>query len=356
MSINHLPSEILEDIISFALPLHPSPASILQTCSTFNDIGTKQLYTRLGFYSLTQLDRFLYTFAGDQNVGEMGSTSSISSSSTRQSWTRPIPYRPRTVEFSFINDVKAQLFFKMHSLFLMYLRLNPGDDGGESPQVLQVHPKLELDALHLKCYSHTRDGNLEMIRLALGLVNPTKFIWTGPDPPHHFSIAIVAQAVPHLFQALHGFTNLQELKLTHIELSNWPKAVGLPITPSTRRVYIGQATHVSPTMVASGVLLAGNAPAFQLEQVRLVDAYKESIWGPRVRRSDILAAALNVARQSVIQVLGVMGEGGDHARDRSDGSLDEDAIEELVRQRTLCQAKSGRINGGECVTLPSDLV
>lgn len=77
----------------------------------------------------------------------------------------------------------------------------------------------------------------------------------------------------------------------------------------------------------------------RLEEVRLVDAYKESIWGPRLRRSDIEKAATCL-----------VDEEGVDATDRVE------AVREVVRERVVCEAVLGRINGGETVDLPSILL
>lgn len=54
--------------------------------------------------------------------------------------------------------------------------------------------------------------------------------------------------------------------------------------PSLRSIYIGQATFLHARAVA-GMFFQGRMA--RLSMIRLVDAYSESIWGPRLRRSDI---------------------------------------------------------------------
>lgn len=61
-----------------------------------------------------------------------------------------------------------------------------------------------------------------------------------------------------------------------------------------------------------------------LEEIRLVDAYQESIWGPRLRRSDIEAVALAMNK-------------------------DEEEVLERVRRLIRCEAKTERIVGGDRV-------
>lgn len=72
----------------------------------------------------------------------------------------------------------------------------------------------------------------------------------------------------------------------------------------------------------------------KLEHVSLIDAYQESIWGLRVRRSDIEAAAALIVRSA---------------------SSNEDEVHEaeilaaieLVRKKVLCAGKTERIMGGD---------
>jgi hypothetical protein len=58
-----------------------------------------------------------------------------------------------------------------------------------------------------------------------------------------------------------------------------------------------------------------------LESIRLVDAYRESIWGARIRRGDIEAAA-------VIEIPGAL---------------------ERIRNVVSCEARTERIIGGDRV-------
>ena len=95
--------------------------------------------------------------------------------------------------------------------------------------------------------------------------------------------------------------------------------------PSLRTLYIGQATCLHPQAVA-GMLCQGRMA--RLDRVRLVDAYSESIWGPRLRRSDI--------EKAVIVLVG--------------GDLEAQmAAMERVKKVVTCEKKTERIMGGDRV-------
>ena len=64
-----------------------------------------------------------------------------------------------------------------------------------------------------------------------------------------------------------------------------------------------------------------------LESIRLVDAYRESIWGPRIRRGDVERAAMG---------LGI-------------GIGNKKELIERVRKLVRCEARTERIMGGDRV-------
>lgn len=72
-----------------------------------------------------------------------------------------------------------------------------------------------------------------------------------------------------------------------------------PDIPSLRSFYLGQATFLPAATVAAYLSLGSSA----LESVRLVDVYSESIWGPRLRKNDILAILAEDKRNTVATVL-----------------------------------------------------
>ncbi|KAH6891753.1 hypothetical protein BKA70DRAFT_1326020 [Coprinopsis sp. MPI-PUGE-AT-0042] len=326
-----------------------SPLSVLLVCKRLHEITQRHLYTHLEFRSAARLKNFEKAYCHGGTSG----------------WKRP-PYAPRTITIAFHNDLETRLFERLQCILHLFspppswsMQKEPfenwtneieRDEGG----------RLVLDCLSLQCYSHAMDINLRMIGLALGSINPREFIWTGPDPPHHLSTAIVFEAIPHLLTALQTYTNLTSLKLTNVALlvtdhywrsqsasfegskgehSNLSKWGRLPTTQSLKKIYIGQAVYVSAEFIAAALLSPLNS---QLEEIRLVDAYKESIWGPRMRRSDIENAAISLVAGLPSQ--GVEGKDG------------VEAVKKAVRERVVCEAVLGRINGGETVDLPSILL
>ncbi|KAI0305363.1 hypothetical protein B0F90DRAFT_1200000 [Multifurca ochricompacta] len=112
--------------------------------------------------------------------------------------------------------------------------------------------------------------------------SPQRFRWTGPDPAHHFSIAIVSSAVGVLFRRFQTWTKLQDLHLANIAFPRDAKEL-FSTLPSLRTLYLGQATLV-PVIPLACLLCDPRMNSLMI--VRLVDCYVESIWGPRLRRAD----------------------------------------------------------------------
>lgn len=94
-----------------------------------------------------------------------------------------------------------------------------------------------------------------------------------------------------------------------------------PTLPQLHTVYIGQAAGLHPQIIAAIIFGPGQD---HLERVRVVDAYKASIWEPRLRRKDVLNAALS-----------------------SQLDLSPEVVEERVKRLVSCEAKTERIMGGD---------
>ena len=182
------------------------------------------------------------------------------------------------------------------------------------------------------------------------MYSPQRFIWTGPDPAHHFSIAvrtcvrttsrlttihlkatgtqIVASAVNVLFERFRAWTRLEDLHLSNIAFPRDTELEGLvfPALPALRTLHLGQATLVPVGPLARFIC---DPRMDSLQVVRLVDCYVESIWGPRVRRADLERAV-------------VVGE---DERERWGGEYD--AVLGRVRTVVRCEALTERIIGGD---------
>jgi len=143
---------------------------------------------------------------------------------------------------------------------------------------------------------------------------------------------IVAPVARRLCRIFGTWSNIQDITVTNITFSSEISGVDdsvtplLPEIPGLRSLYVGQATFLSAGSVAA--LFCVNRMA-SLEKVRLVDAYCESIWGSRIRRTDIEKAA-----QTIMFPQGV--------------ALYEDVLSR-IRKLLTCEKKTERIIGGDRV-------
>lgn len=189
--------------------------------------------------------------------------------------------------------------------------------------------QIVLEALCLRLNSYSRDTSHHVFEEALSVANPRVFRWTGPDPDHHFSTAIVAPVASRLCRIFGTWSNIQDITVTNITFSVDPDNLVMPLLPEIpglRTLYVGQATFLSAGSVAA-IFCINRMPS--LERVRLVDAYCESIWGSRIRRSDIEKAAQTIIfPQDEVQYEGVLSR---------------------IRKLLTCEKKTERIIGGDRV-------
>jgi len=75
-----------------------------------------------------------------------------------------------------------------------------------------------------------------------------------------------------------------------------------------------------------------------LREMRLVDAYKESIWQKRIRRKDLEAVALEIASSDTPI---------DSSYHAPTGEVDSKAVVERIREIVSCEALTERIMGGD---------
>ena len=197
--------------------------------------------------------------------------------------------------------------------------------------------------------------------------------------------ADVAQIVPyatyHLFRSIKAWSNLESLTLTNIAfpfhgslipiqspkgysnsfMANLDEGPFLPLDAliNLRNVYIGQATFV-PIRSITKLALAKRKTKHSicgregkdlwhrerevegwnsgLREIRLVDAYKESIWQQRIRRKDLEAIAMEVASSDIpIDSLSHVPTGG----------VDSEAVVGRIREIVSCEALTERIIGGD---------
>ncbi|KAF7440185.1 hypothetical protein PC9H_000529 [Pleurotus ostreatus] len=291
-----LPAELVSAILEYVLLQHPSVTDILVVNSTFFHITQFILHRNLRFRTIRQLRQFA-----------MGSG--------------PLACQPQTVTIELAGGVaNHHLFTYIKDTLCRAFDVN----GGGSTDV---------DKLQFTFNSHysAASESLEQLYSALSISRPRTFIWTGPDPPHHFSIAIVPRVTLLLFQAMPAWTDLQHLHLTNVAFPSSNTASPLPsdhqyedifpTIPSLQTVHLGQATFLSPLGVAR--LCANNSAT--LRSVRLVDTYLESIWGRRLRRSDV--------EQAVAQL--------------TDAEPERSRYLELMRRLIVCEARTERIMGGD---------
>ncbi|TFK75618.1 hypothetical protein BDN72DRAFT_447269 [Pluteus cervinus] len=246
-----LPSEILAEIINSAIEAPSTRPTILLTTLTTYHIGLPIIYQTLAFYSKKQLQRFISYYEDNK-----------------------IPYPPRSVVIKLGNDAVVA-FSDLHAKLFNILKRDPRME-------VEADGRVVLDLLRLRMNSFTKIES--SVYQTLSMINPRAFIWTGPDPQHHFSLAIVPSALESLLRAAETYTNL-----TYLKLGNFAAMTAIPHIPSLRRLYLGRAVFLDPSVIARFVL---SPEANNLESLRLVDTYQESIWGPRVRRSDVETAAI----------------------------------------------------------------
>lgn len=160
---------------------------------------------------------------------------------------------------------------------------------------------------------------------------------------------IVPSATPYLFSAISTWSNLRHLKLTNLALPSGQNPIlSQSILPrshsnsSTSRsslctIHLGQTAFLDPSEIAR-IVCSTHLPS--LQEVKVVDAYRGSIWGPRIRIADIEAAATAL----VLEI----------HKEQDLRSDDENPIlphDRLVRIREIvrCEAKTERLMGGDRV-------
>ncbi|KAF9011921.1 hypothetical protein BDQ17DRAFT_1345120 [Cyathus striatus] len=315
--LTDLPSELLLDIASRAFRLKANRIALLLTCSTLHAVTVEILYRNLRLTSRAQLESFLNIY---------------------RSQPCNILVPACSIELELTDDRSNDVFTDINSL-LSICRSVKGIS-------LDENGRLALDLFNLKCVSYV-SGRPDLIQECMNQLNPRCFVWTGTDPPHHFSIAIVSPVAETLFEAFKSFTRLSHLKITHI---SFPLPLSLPEIPSLKTLYIGQAVFFPVESLTYITAISKAMP--WLEEVRLVDVYHETIWGLRVRRSDLEAMSEALV---YIPLEGVLP---------SQSSNDEKiplvvvakAAAERIHRIVICEAQTERLIGGDRAGVDTILV
>ncbi|KAG2130127.1 hypothetical protein BD769DRAFT_651582 [Suillus cothurnatus] len=297
VTLGDLPPEILFLIIAYTLSGGSVPSNILCVNHQFRNAGVEWLYRNLCFRSPEQLRLFAQT---SENTGVV------------------------------LRSVTVDLTGKFtRSDVWQHLREALCRCRDRTKKLGLGQKQIQLEALCLRLHSYSRDTSHHVFEEALSVANPRIFRWTGPDPDHHFSTAIVAPVASRLCRIFGTWSNIQDITVTNITFSVDQDNSAIPLfpeIPGLRTLYVGQATFLSPGSVAA-IFCVNRMP--NLERVRLVDAYCESIWGSRIRRSDIeKAAQIIMFSQDEAQYEGVLLR---------------------IRKLLTCEKKTERITGGDRV-------
>ncbi|KAH9830619.1 uncharacterized protein C8Q71DRAFT_785211 [Rhodofomes roseus] len=326
MSLLDLPLELFIDILSHALFLHPKPADVLCVAHAFRVHGERVLHTNLRFRTVRQLA----LFGASQKVnGEC-----------------KLACAAKTLYVTLPGGTASSNVFLLLASVLRRCRAACDN----LAEVQAPGDKVPLNVLQLCLHSHMRT-NVQHIYDALVLADPREFTWIGPDPPHHFSTAIVPAATNQLFLAISTWPNIVRLKLANLSFPSDPLCTGsrtlgppltsitplLPALPTLRSLALGQATLLPPGAIAAMLCpyLHGQEGMDALEEVCLVDAYSESIWGPRIRRRDIERAAA-----ALVRGLSLDEDTAKHA---------EAEVLSRIRRIVRCEALTERLMGGDRV-------
>lgn len=304
MNLLDLPPELLIRVLDIATSIHPIPFHVLVLNKLVYRIASPILYKHLYFPSVSAMAYFPPVIWGSETVG-----------------------KPSTITVKLAGGEVGRGAFR--NLWRLLSKTRFLRDVTSSTSTA----RLELEDLRL-CMHSTSDSDADDQTLqALECVNPRRFVWTGPDPAHHFSIAIVASVVSVLFARFQMWTRLRDLHLANMAFPR--DAAGLfPTLPALRTLYLGQATLVPVVPLAC---LVGDPQMNSLTIVRLVDCYVESIWGPRLRRADLERAVLQARCNGVSLVAG----------DERSGSHYHDTALGRIRAVVRCEALTERIIGGD---------
>ncbi|KAG8781145.1 hypothetical protein FRC15_008985 [Serendipita sp. 397] len=279
MSFQTLPIEVIISILTLSLDVHPIPSNILRVHSTWNKALAPILTSHIRLGSLTQLYFFVKTsklhgkpkaFSLRLPGGSIHFTGRARAEATLAAFNSG-----HAEEKAESDWIKAKII----------------DNGGIWACLRLALLKCPVvERISLQLHSFLSDPDLPKITNALNIVNPRSFKWTGPDPGHHISAAIVPKATEHLFRAIKSWTKLEQLTLTNVSFPSPPSicvltgAFAFHSHPVLREIHIGQAVFVTPESVAALIMNISS-----LETLTLEDTYSASIWEARIRQGNVLA-------------------------------------------------------------------
>ncbi|KZO99268.1 hypothetical protein CALVIDRAFT_495535 [Calocera viscosa TUFC12733] len=272
-----LPPELLMDILHWCLLDRTCSIQVLSVCRAWHDFGLSLLHRNLEFRSQSQLQLFLQQCPSLRTPPRSISISLAGAS-----------IRPQTQIFRTIGAV------------------------------WQKSQSESLQQVDLCLNSHSLDPCPSLIGEAMMSIDPTAFRWSGPDPPHHWSTAIVPIAAEQLCRGLSRWARLRSLHLSHIAFPAdhyedvFVAALVHHPHPVLRYISLSQAVFLSAAVVAD---ITTNLKA--LQRFHLVDCYVDSIWGARLRLGDVERA---VQREQDLS---------------------------RVRAIVICEARLERIQGGD---------
>lgn len=188
-----------------------------------------------------------------------------------------------------------------------------------------------IRSLKLVMNSHLSDPGVHSVGEVLGQLSPEIFCWTGPDPDHHFSTAIVPTAANELCKAIRSWSSLRVLALSNMSFLHDGRELAAALLglqseradseSRTLHVSISKAVFMQPSPVLE---IALGCPS--LIEIRLIDVYQHSIWGSRLRRKDVEA------------ILDSLPELTDQRKAE---------LLEIVKMVVKCGAKTERLMGGD---------
>ncbi|OBZ66455.1 Double-strand break repair protein MRE11 [Grifola frondosa] len=270
-----VPTELLLQIIALALHEHPCPSDVLRVNKLFMQIGLPILHTHLHFTAITQLSLF------SQRTDRLACSP--------KSLSITLPGGPADFEvFRHLTDALRSCKSSRST-----------SKSSDTP--------VPLDLLSLRLSLQPGNSHLHHIYEAMTLANhnrsPKTFIWMEPDPEYSFS------SPP-----------LLPIRRARAVLTLLARHAAPPSAPAPAHTLPWADDAPAPSAVAAMVALPGQD---SLESVRLVDTYRHSTWGSRIRRSDIEEAAAALRQ----------------------GQEERDAVVARVRQLVTCEKTEHIIDG-----------